>query len=231
MIIAERFCGPPGYGNGGYSCGRFAAGLEGPAAVTLRRPVPLETPLERRSAGSGHTIHDPDGELIAEVEPSDPLDGLIPPVRPAPETAAAASRRSPFRSDRHPYPGCFVCGPDHPHGLHLHVGELDGDVEAFAAAVRISGELAADGIVDPAVVWSTLDCPSYVPPYWEGPRVLLGRLTAELLVAAGAEQPLVAVSWPLGTDGRKLHAASALLDAEGVLLARARALWIRLDET
>jgi len=39
---------------------------------------------------------------------------------------------------------------------------------------------------------------------------------------------VVAVGWGLGGEGRKHLSASALLTADGRMLARARALWIRL---
>jgi hypothetical protein len=56
LLIPTRFSGPPGTGNGGYSCGRFAALVGGAAEVTLRRPVPLETPLEVRREGAAARI-------------------------------------------------------------------------------------------------------------------------------------------------------------------------------
>ena len=37
LTIPSRFNGPAGVGNGGYVCGRIAAYVDGPAAVTLRR--------------------------------------------------------------------------------------------------------------------------------------------------------------------------------------------------
>jgi hypothetical protein len=232
VSIPARFCGPPGWGNGGFACGTFAAPIEGPAEVTLRRPVPLAEPiaLERRPDGSYGAIA-ADGELIAEVRAAPPLEGIEPPLRPSPEQAAAASADSPFRGPRHAYPGCFVCGPEHPDGLAIHVGTLPGDQEAFADSFTIPPSLAAaPGRADPAVAWAALDCPSYVPSLWGEVPVLLGRLTAEHLAPLPVGEPLVAVSWPLGIDGRKLHSASAVLDAEGRMLARARALWIRLRE-
>jgi predicted amidohydrolase len=36
----------------------------------------------------------------------------------------------------------------------------------------------------------------------------------------------VVVAWPLGEDGRKLYAGTALLDEHSELLARARQTWI-----
>ena len=53
-IIAPRFCGPPGSGNGGYVCGLIADRPSGQAEITLRAPPPLATPItvERRAEGS-----------------------------------------------------------------------------------------------------------------------------------------------------------------------------------
>lgn len=231
VIVGARFCGPPGLGNGGYACGTFASQIGSPAAVSLRKPVPLDSPLRLIHTAEGSAVEDASGELIAEVASVGPLDGIEPPRRPGIEEADEASRRSPFRTERHAYPGCFVCGPEHRRGLHIHVGELGGDPLAFADSFTVGVDLAdEEGVVRPPVVWAMLDCPSFVPSYWEGGPVLLGRLTAELLEPVAADRPLVAVSWPLGADGRKLHAASAVLDAEGRMLARAKALWIRLKK-
>jgi hypothetical protein len=44
LVVAPRFCGPPGSANGGYACGLIAAYLDGQAEITLRRPPPLATP-------------------------------------------------------------------------------------------------------------------------------------------------------------------------------------------
>jgi hypothetical protein len=230
VTVDPRFCGPPGFGNGGYSCGLCAASITGPASVTLRKPVPLEEPLRIVREDSHATAYDRVGEVVARAEAAEPLAGIEPPRRPGIAEAEAASPSSPFRTERHPYPGCFVCGPRHPGGLHIHVGELEGEPTAFAAAFTIETELAERDAARPEIVWASLDCPSYVPSYWAGPPVLLGRLTAERLEPVPAGQPLVALSWPLGIEGRKLHAASAILDAEGRMLARARALWIRLKQ-
>ena len=54
---------------------------------------------------------------------------------------------------------------------------------------------------------------------------MLGRMTAEIrgLPAEGE----VVVSWPLGEEGRKLHAGTALLSADGEALAVARQTWIQ----
>jgi hypothetical protein len=58
---------------------------------------------------------------------------------------------------------------------------------------------------------------------------VLARLSASLEEPARAGAPHVVLAWALGREGRKLHSASALLDGEGTIVARARALWITLD--
>jgi hypothetical protein len=53
LTVPARFDGPPAGGNGGGSCGVLAVYLDGPAAVSLRRPVPPDTPLEIRHEDGG----------------------------------------------------------------------------------------------------------------------------------------------------------------------------------
>jgi hypothetical protein len=59
LVIAPRFCGPPGSGNGGYACGLVAASLGGQAEITLRAPPPLAAPMtvERAAEGSIRVLH------------------------------------------------------------------------------------------------------------------------------------------------------------------------------
>ncbi|MDX6601905.1 MAG: hypothetical protein QOF13_1107 [Solirubrobacterales bacterium] len=46
LSIPQRFNGPLESGNGGYSSGILARRIDGPAEVSLRSPVPLDTRLE-----------------------------------------------------------------------------------------------------------------------------------------------------------------------------------------
>lgn len=229
MRIEARFCGPPGLANGGYACGVFseAAGRPHGATVTLRKPVPLGESLTGAEAEGGFVVSDGSCELIAEVQKAEPLS-LDPPRTVTPEEAAAAVPGSPFLSDRHTYPGCFVCGPEHDHGLGIHVGSLDDDGELAAAPFEPPADLVEEsGMVPDRIVWAALDCPSYVPAMW-GKTVLLGRLTAQIDAEVPAGEPLISMGWKLGREGRKLHSAAALLDGDGRILARSRALWIAL---
>src|SRR5215216_7625205 len=74
LSIPGRFNGPPTSGHGGYCSGVIAGFLEGPAEVTLRSPVPLDTPLEviRERDGSVRVL---EGEtLVAEAHPAPELE-------------------------------------------------------------------------------------------------------------------------------------------------------------
>jgi hypothetical protein len=69
VIINERFHGPAGSGNGGYSCGTLGKFIEGPAAVRLRIPPPLDTAMEVRKIKGGVELFHND-ELVASGRPA-----------------------------------------------------------------------------------------------------------------------------------------------------------------
>jgi hypothetical protein len=84
-----------------------------------------------------------------------------------------------------------------------------------------------EGNVLPEFLWAVLDCPTYFALYPDSnPLSFLAQISArvEAPVKAGAEH--VVVAWPIDRDGRKHHAGSAVLSAEGETLAVARALLI-----
>jgi hypothetical protein len=77
------------------------------------------------------------------------------------------------------------------------------------------------------LVWAALDCPGAFAVGLPGRgEVVLGRLAARIDRVPEAGEACVVVGWPLGEDGRKLYAGTALFTAGGELLARAHATWI-----
>ena len=56
--------------------------------------------------------------------------------------------------------------------------------------------------------------------------MVLGRMTARVDRLPEEGERCVVVGWPLGEDGRKLFAGTALYGASGDVLAVARQVWI-----
>jgi hypothetical protein len=229
LAVAGRFCGPPGAGNGGYVAGLLAAALghDGPVEVTLRRPVPLDRALRVE----GGRLLDRDGAPLAEARAAAAEALPSAPRPPGPEAAAAMSRRFiGFRA--HGVRGCFVCGTSRAEGDGLRI--FPGAAEPTDAERRVAAPWMPDaslagpeGAVRPEFVWAALDCPGAFA-LMEGQRaeaMLLGRITARLAGRVHPGERCVVVGWPLGAEGRKRFAGTAVFGADGALRGLARAVW------
>jgi hypothetical protein len=225
LLLGERFNGPPASANGGYACGAIAELLGGEVEVTLRRPPPLSRPLGLRAGNGGAVVLDGD-ELIAEARPA--TVPLAVPSAASPAEARVAARRYPLFQG-HPFPTCFTCGPDRDpgDGLRIFPGPLPGG-ELWSAPWTPAASVAdQDGLVEPAVVWAALDCPSGFAVSAGDTVMVLGRMAAQVLERPRAGTAYILVAWRGGpADGRKRPAASALLDAHGGVLAVARTVWV-----
>ena len=81
--------------------------------------------------------------------------------------------------------------------------------------------------VAPEVVWAAIDCPGAYAVGGPGRgEVVLGRMAAEIRRWPEEHEQCVVVAWPLGEEGRKLYAGTALTSADGDVLAVARQTWI-----
>ncbi|MEV2238606.1 hypothetical protein [Micromonospora sp. NPDC049891] len=214
MIIEGRFNGPPGSGNGGWSAGVFATayGGDGPVEVTLRRPPPLDTPLTLVDA----EVRDPAGEVVAQLRPAEDLDdATVPPVDLT--TARAASTAYPGLVD-HPFPGCYVCGPQRADGLRVFPGRLpDG---------RTAAPVRAPRQVEVATVWAALDCPGGWAVIDTGRPYVLGRIAARIEALPDPDDECVVTGAVIGTEGRKAFVRTSLYAPDGRRLGHARATWI-----
>jgi hypothetical protein len=236
LLIAPRFCGPPGSANGGYACGLIAAHLDGQAEITLRQPLPLASPMAVEREGEGSVrVFDSD-VLIAEgaSSPGSPAVELPAPVTVRDARAAGLRSRLRVHPEEHPFPTCFVCGPARrpSDGLGIMPGPLVG--RGLSADAWSPDETLArpDGSLAPEFVWAALDCAGAIGALGDaapdGPPYVLGRLAARQLGPVRAGEPHVVVGWRLAQDGRKLLAGSALFTATGQAVGVARATWIRL---
>jgi hypothetical protein len=226
IVIARRFRGPPTSGNGGYCCGLLAERIAGPAEATLRAPPPLEQPLALDQTADDWQLKHA-AQLVAEARPAE----LVLDVPQAPTLAMAVRSAERFAGfTAHLFPECFVCGPARAvgDGLRIFTGPTD-DGALVAAPFVAPADLADEaGALRPAFVWAALDCPGYFAAA-AGQPALLGRMTGELLARPRAGQRYIVVGWALGSEGRKIHAGTALYDEAGALLGRSRQTWIRVD--
>ena len=238
VVIDRRFCGPADSGNGGYTCGMIARQVGNPAEVTLRQPPPLDRPLAVQRADDEVGVYDGD-TLIAEARPVETVAVDVPaPVAFADAGIAGADSWIATSPEGHPFPTCFVCGPGRAvgDGLRVFVGPVDGREGLYAAPWVPDASLRApadDEHVAPEFVWATLDCTGGVGGLYHaletGVPHVLGRLTAEVVSSALVGERCVAMGWQLGAEGRKAETGSALFGADGRLVGRARATWIRLQ--
>jgi hypothetical protein len=232
VTVPFRFRGPADSANGGYMSGLIAGCLDGPVTVTLRRPPPLATPMTVEPVGEGEVRIHHGGTLIAEAVsvPDDPAPDIPGTVSMA-EARAAQGRARYFQDPA--FPACFVCGKDRRpgDGLRIFPGPvIDG---ALWAAPWTPDASTGDGsrTVRPEIAWAALDCPSGIAAadaaeVGQDTTILLGRMTAGLAALPTVGDECQVVGWPIGRDGRKLTAGSALLGSGGEVLAVAETVWL-----
>ena len=215
MIIAARFNGPPGSGNGGYSAGVFAEAYDaaGIAEVTLRRPPPLDIEL---SIVDGQ-VTGPDGEVVAEVGPGAPVDTVVPPIGYA-EAVEAARSYEGFTD--HPFSTCFGCGPAREDGLRIYPGRLGDGTNV--APWNVPADLSEP------VVWAAMDCTGGWTVVGAGRPYVLGRIAVEVGRMPAPSDRCVVRGALADMEGRRALVHTTLYGPDGAELARSRATWIAL---
>jgi hypothetical protein len=225
LVVPSRFNGPSESGNGGYSAGAIATYLGGTAAVSLRRPVPLDTALQVNVGARAARVLDGE-ELIAEGEHTDDFD-LKPPASVTVGEARQACTRYRGLSDGQ-FSHCFVCGLAREDGFRVFAGEVEG--RDLVASPWTPPEWTADGKgrVKQEFVWSALDCPTYFATYLgeDLATSFLAQMTVRVDAPVAAGEEHVVIAWPIDVDGRKRIAGSAVLSTEEETLAVARVLLI-----
>ncbi len=118
VIIDQRFRGPPESGNGGYVCGVVAGLVGGTTEVTLRRPPPLDRPLQVARLDDGGVALRAGKTVIAEGAPASVEIDVPEPVT-FEEAVAAAKSYLGFRV--HVFASCFACSPKRAEGDGLRI--------------------------------------------------------------------------------------------------------------
>lgn len=225
VIVPARFNGPPASGNGGYSCGVLAAAVEGPVAVSLRRPVPLDRELEIRREDEALTRAFCDGELIAEAHSAAPLASWDGPKIGLEE--ARISHQQYVSPPGREFDRCFVCGQARDDGMHIFAGPVAGTGTVASPWTPPAWTADEAGAVRPEFVWAALDCPAYFALHDDGFTVAyLVRQQVEIASPPRAGTDYVVVGRPLERSGRKGIAATAVLDPGGDVLAHAEAIFV-----
>ena len=217
VTFPRHYRGPLTSANGGYACGRLASFVDADEVeVTLRLPPPLDRPLPVER--NGDVVRLLDGEaVVAEARPA-PVGVDVP--APVSLEVADESREKRVRQWSTEFNECFVCGARED-GLALRVGPVAGREPLHASPISLPAAL-------PEIVWAAIDCPGAYAVGAEGRGdIVLGRMTARVERVPEAGEQCVVMAWPLGEDGRKLYAATALFAEHGELLAVARQVWIQ----
>ena len=228
--IEKRYCGPPESGNGGYVCGRLGAFLEGPALVRLQIPPPLEMDLEVRRADSGVELVR--GTMVIATARRTEVAIAIPR---APEYAQAEAAARAYRGfEAHPFPGCFVCGPDRKagDGLRIFPGRIAGSGVVASPWIPDASLADASGYVRREFLWAALDCPgafSFEAP--AGAPLLLGELAASITGRVTAGERCIVIGWELTRDGRRHYTGTALFSEAGECRGLARATWFEVQKS
>ena len=227
ITIAQRYCGPPESGNGGYVCGLLAEFIDGPALMRLQEPTPLDVAMEVRQAQSGV-------ELIrgATVIATARRTEVALAVPRAPDYAHAEAAARDYRGFKsHPFPHCFVCGPHRKadDGLRIFPGKLAA-TGLVASPWMPDASLADDsGLVRPEFLWAALDCPgAFSFEVADGTPVLLGEMAASISGRVRVGERCVVVGWELTRDGRWHYTGTALFAESGELRGLARATWFEM---
>jgi hypothetical protein len=226
VSIPRRFNGPLDSGQGGYCAAVVAGFVDGPAEVSLRRPVPLERPLDV-ARGDDESVRLLDGdELVAEGRPVQSTGLEVPAPVTVEEAREAAKRYTGSRDGL--FSRCFVCGLARDDGFEVFAGEVEGRKLTASPWTPPAWAAGEDGQVRPEFVWAALDCPATFAPGLAGalPTGMLARFSVRIDAAVTAGEEHVVIGWPIEIDGRKHHAGSAVFSSDGALLAVARALLI-----
>jgi hypothetical protein len=152
-----------------------------------------------------------DGETLVAQARRIELE-LAAPAAPTFANAEVASK-SYVGFVRHLLPTCFVCGPERAEGdgMRIFPGRTaDGSVLA-APWVPDASLTNGSQRISPEFLWAALDCAGAfaVMPVGIDP-IVLGELSTRLDGDVVIGEKCVVVAWPLGIEGRKRYAGTAI---------------------
>lgn len=231
--VPEFFQGQTGTGQGGFTAQRMTAAIGEPVTVAFRSPIPLDTDLSVEADGDRWRLIDPSQPDVTILEASLWDQSFNTTEAVALPEAEAARGRFPLDASNHPAPMCWSCGLAEG-SMRVHSGPLaDG---RWATPWRAPDwAVGADGAVDDASIWASIDCASgwYVSCSDDAIRhAVTVQLAVEVVIPLQPDVDYALVSWngdyPPRWDGRKRGGAAELFDAAGNSVARARSFWVSI---
>ena len=224
LSVDARFCGPPGAANGGYPQrpDRHGARSGGDRAPEPAR-LPLETPLALLPVSEDRWQLTDRSQVLAAVRAAE-LTLEVPTPPPYIEALDAGLHYAGFT--QHPYPRCFVCGPDRtrPDGLRLFAGARLGRCNhcGSVAAGRLARGRRRQGRAGVHERCARLS------GFLRAGRCARGRVAARRVhrarrpLCVHVDEPCVVIGWPLVSHGRK-HTVGTAVFRRGRRVLRLRA--------
>lgn len=235
VTIDRQFNGPPKSANGGYASGVLAAGLvqagyKGAVEASLHAPPPLDHAMQLGATVDSALLSD--GDTKVGTAKAATLSLEVPSLPSAPKFVGAPKiGKDAFR----PFDQCFVCGGARHagDGLCIAAEVVEDEDDLMGTRWQLHPNFADEkGEIDPAYIWSALDCPGYFACAY-GEAALLGRLTAEIFKPLKMGGDATVYGWslddPSAPKSRKRRCGTAVIDASGELVAKAEGLWITID--
>jgi len=224
VVVKGRFCGSAKTASGGYIAGLLGRQLDGPARVSLERPIPIDRAFGIERLPTREVVLSDGGTVLARAAAA--TLQLEPPAPPSFAEAQWASERY-LGFTEHAAPDCFVCGParEWGDGLAIFPGPLPGRHLVAAPWAPDPTLFDKRGTVCPEFVWAALDCPTgfALLEAFGRRRVVLSQLTASLLRPLEVGARWIVIGWPFAAEGRHLLGASAIFSERGELHALAAA--------
>lgn len=237
LLVDNHLNGPPKVVQGGIAAAMLllAARAVDPfgAPLTavdarLKAPTPTGTTVRAfvaRAAAATYDVETRSGDTVL-VEGTVELAGHDPVPRIA-DMTYLATVPLPEPQPQYAAPDCWVCGPDNPHGLHLHPAwtEDGAIVQGFIPSEELAGD---DGALDPVVIAALLDCPTVWCAQGHldslGMRgAVLGGFHVRYFADVPIGEPVRIIAKTDEAEGRKIRARSAILDEDGTVYAMASA--------
>jgi len=164
-------------------------------------------------------VRAPDGSVVAEVKPAGRFEAVVPPTGYV-DAVSASTSYTGFAD--HPFPTCYVCGPDRADGLRIFAGRLpDGST---AAPWTVPADVSSP------TVWAALDCPGGWTINAAGRPYVLGRIAVLLDQMPLPGDHCVVRGALTVAEGRKALVHTTLYGPDRTELARARATWIAIAD-